>query len=76
MRSDWPEVTMMVAITGDTIRRHKRPFVPRTGEIVVVDPELSRWRVVDVVHDGDCPDRVLVYPIPILAVPEVSNGDN
>ena len=76
MRSDWPEVTMVDAITGDTIRRHKRPFVPRTGEIVVVDPELSRWRVSDVVHDGDRPEVVTVYLIPILAILEVPSGDN
>ena len=76
MRSDWPEVTMVDAITGDTIRRHKRPFVPRTGEIVVTDPELSRWRVSDVVHDGDIPEIVTVHLIPILGLQEVPSGDS
>ena len=76
MRSDWPEVTMMDAITGDTIRRQKRPVVPRVGEIVAVDPELSLWRVSDVVHDGDIPEIVTVHLIPILGSQEVPSGDS
>ena len=75
MRSDWPEVTMVDVITGDTIRRNKRPIVPRMGETVVVDPELSRWRVVDVIHDGDVPDMITVQLIPILGLQEVPSGD-
>ena len=76
MRSDWPEVTMVDVITNDTIRRNKRPVVPKIGETVVVDPEFSRWRVSDVVHDGDRPEHVTVYLIPILAILEVPSGDS
>ena len=76
MRSDWPEVTMMDLITGDTIRRNRRPVVPRSGEIVAVGPELHKWRVSDVVHDGDVPDMITVYLIPILGLQEVPSGDS
>ena len=76
MRSDWPEVTMVDAITGDTIRRQRRPVVPRVGEIVSLHPELIRWRVSDVIHDGDAVEVVTVYLIPILAILEVPSGDS
>ena len=76
MQTDWPEVTMVDVITNDTIRRHKRPVVPRIGETVVVDPELSRWRVADVIHDGDVPDMITVHLIPILGLQEVPSGDS
>ena len=76
MRSDWPEVTMIDLITGDTIRRDWRPVIPRAGEIVAIGPELHRWRVSDVVHDGDVPDMITVYLIPILELQEVPSGDN
>ena len=76
MSTNWPEVTMMDAITGDTIRRQRRPVVPRVGEIVSLHPELIRWRVSDVIHDGDAVEVVTVYLIPILAILEVPSGDS
>ena len=76
MSTSWPMVTMVDVITNDTIREHRRPFVPRIGETVVVDPDLSRWRVSDVVHDGNCPDMITVHLIPILGLEEVSSGDS
>ena len=76
MQNSWPEVTMMDLITGDTIRRDRRPVIPRTGEIVEVGPELHKWRVSDVVHDGDVPDMITVYLIPILQLQEVPSGDS
>ena len=75
MRTDWPMITMVDVITNDTIRQCRRPVIPRIGETVVVDPERSRWRVVDVVHDGDVPSMVTVHLIPILGLQEVPSGD-
>ena len=76
MQISWPMVTMVDVITNDTIRQRRRPVIPRIGETVVIDPERSRWRVVDVVHDGDVPSMVTVHLIPILGLQEVPNGDS
>ena len=76
MQNSWPMITMVDVITNDTIREHRRPVVPRAGEIVSLHPELIRWRVSDVIHDGDSVDVVTVHLIPILGLQEVPNGDS
>ena len=76
MQNSWPFVVMIDVITGATIRSHRRPVVPRIAEVVVVDPELCRWRVSDVIHDGDVPDMITVHLIPILGLQEVPSGDS
>ena len=76
MQNSWPMITMVDVITNDTIREHRRPVVPRAGEIVSLHPELIRWRVSDVIHDGDSVDEVTVHLIPIFGLQEVPSGDN
>lgn len=76
MQSNWPMVTMVDVITNDTIREHRRPVVPKIGETVMFGCELSRWRVSDVIHDGDVPDMITVHLIPILGLQEVPSGDS